>query len=151
MLARDAGPADGREEGLTGDPGTRAADGAESSRAEDPAACPVGGPDTGGAAGRPDGAPDGGPVPGPAEAGPDAGPEPDPADGAGDGRVGVLGGGLDAGFLSRDPVPGRPPRSGFSSGGAGDTAVPGPALARSLRAATGGGHANLDDELSRPA
>ena len=56
------------------------------------------------------------------------------------------GGGLDAGFLSRDPVPGRPPRSGFSSGGGCDGAVPGPALAGSLEAATGGGHANLDDD-----
>ena len=59
---------------------------------------------------------------------------------------GVLGGGLDAGFLSRDPVPGRPPRSGFSSGGGCDTALPGPVLARSLEAATGAGHANLDDD-----
>ena len=59
---------------------------------------------------------------------------------------GVLGGGLDAGFLSRDPVPGQPPRSGFSSGGACDTSVPGPALARSLQAAAGGGHAGLDDD-----
>ena len=58
----------------------------------------------------------------------------------------MLGGGLDAGFLSRDPVPGQPPRSGFSSGGGCDTAVPGPALARSLQAATGAGHANLDDD-----
>ena len=158
MLARDAGPADGREEGLKGDPDTGPADGAESSRAEDRAAGPEGGPDAGGAADRPDGAAEGGPVPGPAEAGPvdgaAASPEcvPEcvsegvPGDGPAVSPKGVLGGGLDAGFLSRDPVPGRPPRSGFSSGGGCDTAVPGPALAGSLQAAAGGGHAGLDDD-----
>ena len=70
---------------------------------------------------------------------PEAGPE--------GGAKGVLGGGLDAGFLSRDPVPGRPPRSGFSSGGGCDTAVPGPVLTRSLHQATGdGGYGGLDDD-----
>ena len=95
----------------------------------------------------------GGPAGGPAggrDAGPAASPGDCPATGPGGapaaGRGGA-GGGLDAGFLSRDPVPGQPPRSGFSSGGGCDTAVPGPALARSLQAATGaGGHGGLDDD-----
>ena len=84
------------------------------------------------------------------DAGPAASPGDPPATGPGGapaaGPKGVLGGGLDAGFLSRDPVPGQPPRSGFSSGGGCDTAVPGPALARSLQAATSAGHGGLDDD-----
>ena len=94
---------------------------------------------------RPGGRPAGG-----GDAGPAASPGDCPATGPGGAPAaspeGVLGGGLDAGFLSRDPVPGRPPRSGFSSGGGCDGAVPGPALAGSLEAAAGGGHANLDDD-----
>ena len=58
--------------------------------------------------------------------------------------------GLDAGFLPRDRVPGQQGRagSGFTSGHAFDTSVPGPSLAGALDAATAstGGYASLDDD-----
>jgi hypothetical protein len=58
--------------------------------------------------------------------------------------------GLDAGFLPRDAVPGQQGRagSGFTSGHAFDTSVPGPPLAQALDAATAStdGHTNLDDD-----
>ena len=58
--------------------------------------------------------------------------------------------GLDAGFLPRDAVPGQQGRagSGFTSGHAFDTSLPGPSLAGALDAATGAadGYKNLDDD-----
>jgi len=72
----------------------------------------------------------------PREAGPAAGLDP----------------GLDAGFLPRDPVPGQQGRagSGFTSGHAFDTSLPGPSLAQALDAATAGtgagGYRGLDDD-----
>ena len=89
--------------------------------------------------------PEGGPAGG-GDAGPAASPGDCRATGAGGAPEAVRGGGLDAGFLSRDPVPGQPPRSGFSSGGGCDTCLPGPGLAGSLQAATGAGHGGLDDD-----
>ena len=56
--------------------------------------------------------------------------------------------GLDAGFLPRDAVPGQQGRagSGFTSGHAFDTSLPGPALAQALDAAAAGGYSKLDDD-----